>query len=1397
MRFDPGAICSEIPNSGDLIDPHEIFHDDSSVDDHYPIWEHVNMAKLRRKGGMLRTGIRYNTGEEKVLFDTGANCCATHNKADFVGNYEAFHDGRTVEGIGKCLTVEGRGHVAWTFMASNGMARTLKVPCNYVPGIPHRIMSTQQLLRAYPGETITVYVDDLRLSGLGDRPSVLIPIDRNTLLPFGTLVTTTPTSGTATEGHISSFSDDTDHTPPLEEDLTGNSPNTPDRHHAGTTDVQGQDELTPAAEEAAAWERYNQEVRSDWKIAFQRELHTLEDDVRRASIATNNVMSANNVNLTDAARTLLDYHFKFGHMGLRRVQWILKNRDLQGDARARRLRHQAARIARMPLCAACQFAKQRAHATPGNRKLTNQVTDGSSKRDVLYPGQKVSVDHFSADPKGRLISSYGKERHLDKFTGGCIFVDHASNFVYIALQVRLNTHETLRAKELFERAASQHGVVISHYQADNGTAFRNEEWTAHLQQFNQTTSFAGVGAHHSQGVVERMIGIILSISRAMLFHYAIHWPDVAQIQLWPLAVLHATYLHNHLPRPDSGLSPLELFSRIRQRPTDLSKLHVWGAPAYVLDKTIADGKSLPRWRPRSGRFVHVGISPDHRGMIPLVMNLDTGKITPQFHVVLDDHFSTVTADHHSLSHLQTHEWQATFGLTPLQYFPEDDDDEASASDAMHASSPQVPHFSPKTTPPVDYTTSDTLSPKERSESVPSSVPLSLAQREKKPREATVPVPPVTKVSPKVTFDSTTQVSPSPSTSPPVPKSPPPSILKRPSTPPPLPDRRVTRSMTARTRQQKAALAAKSTHVKPSISATKQRESVQFDTTTLFPDFVAPDDPIAVDEKAFWMEVEQRLQEPRPNINKVKSNPDVFGFDVAISREDWDKWEEAMNKEIRSLEEQGTWEEVPISSAKDSLVPCQWVFQVKRRPGDGTAYKWKGRLVLRGDLHKYNGETTSPVASWSTIRTMLAFSVATNRVTCTIDFSNAFVQSPLPVDEPIWMRPPRGYRCSKGDDHCLRLKKSLYGHKAASRYWSSFIGRYFKKLGLTQSNHDPCLWYGRGLILVQYVDDMGISAENMEQVDAFVAELRAEGLTLTKEESFAEFLGINFVTHEDGSIEMTQGGLIKKVLETAGMTNCNPNAVPAFAAPLTKDPEGEPMDEQWSYREIVGMLLYLGINTRPDITLANSQVARFSNDPKKSHATGVKVILRYLKGTQDKGTIVRIQDLMHLEMFVDADFAGMYGYELPEDPMSVKSRSGYIIKLGSWPIIWKSYLQGHQSSSTLESEYSALSDALKVLIPLIHIVKEMASMLENSKFGDTVVKATVFEDNQGAYFLATKQKLSARTKHYALRYHWFWSKYNEGLFKISPCPTELQDADWLTKPLTKDKFRENRKRVMGW
>ena len=84
-----------------------------------------------------------------------------------------------------------------------------------------------------------------------------------------------------------------------------------------------------------------------------------------------------------------------------------------------------------------------------------------------------------------------------------------------------------------------------------------------------------------------------------------------------------------------------------------------------------------------------------------------------------------------------------------------------------------------------------------------------------------------------------------------------------------------------------------------------------------------------------------------------------------------------------------------------------------------------------------------------------------------------------------------------------------------------------------------------------------------------------------------------------------------------------------------------------------------------------------------------------------------------------------------------------------------------------------------------------------------VMCTALEDNQAAFLLATKQQLSVRSEHFAIKYHFFWEcVYNkdtnpDGWLKIEKCSTDLMDADYLTKGLVKVKHDANRFRVQGW
>ena len=158
----------------------------------------------------------------------------------------------------------------------------------------------------------------------------------------------------------------------------------------------------------------------------------------------------------------------------------------------------------------------------------------------------------------------------------------------------------------------------------------------------------------------------------MMIHAAIRWPDTADPQLWPMAVDYAVHICNHLPKLN-GIAPIHVASRSKVPRVHLQDLHVWGCPVYVLDKTIADGKSLPRWRPQSGRHVFVGTSAQHAHKAPLVLSLDSGKITAQYNAVFDDWFHTVHTSDATQVNFDHDHWYKMFGLTPWQYIPDDSD----------------------------------------------------------------------------------------------------------------------------------------------------------------------------------------------------------------------------------------------------------------------------------------------------------------------------------------------------------------------------------------------------------------------------------------------------------------------------------------------------------------------------------------------------------------------------------------------------------------------------------------------------------------------------------------------------------------------------------------------------
>jgi hypothetical protein len=90
--------------------------------------------------------------------------------------------------------------------------------------------------------------------------------------------------------------------------------------------------------------------------------------------------------------------------------------------------------------------------------------------------------------------------------------------------------------------------------------FISTKFKADLTAKEQSLSLSGIGAHHQNGVDEGALQTVTQWARAMLLHQVLHWPDQAQLDLWPFAMEHAVYLWNHSPKKDCLLAPVELFT---------------------------------------------------------------------------------------------------------------------------------------------------------------------------------------------------------------------------------------------------------------------------------------------------------------------------------------------------------------------------------------------------------------------------------------------------------------------------------------------------------------------------------------------------------------------------------------------------------------------------------------------------------------------------------------------------------------------------------------------------------------------------------------------------------------------------------------------------------------------
>ncbi|CAH9083075.1 unnamed protein product [Cuscuta europaea] len=527
-------------------------------------------------------------------------------------------------------------------------------------------------------------------------------------------------------------------------------------------------------------------------------------------------------------------------------------------------------------------------------------------------------------------------------------------------------------------------------------------------------------------------------------------------------------------------------------------------------------------------------------------------------------------------------------------------------------------------------------------------------------------------------------------------------------------------------------------------------------------------------------VEQIIGDPSQGVRTRSATTNECHYACFLSKNEPSKvsealadpdWVIAMQDELNQFDRLDVWTLVPKPPQK-TIIGTKWVFKNKKDE-EGIVIRNKARLVAKG-YNQQEGidydETFAPVARIEAIRLFLAYAAHKNFTVFQMDVKTAFLNGVL--EEEVYVAQPEGFVDPKYPDHVYKLKKALYGLKQAPRAWYDALTEFLVDSGFSKGKIDTTLFIKRqksDIILIQiYVDDIIFASSNPRLCKHFEKLMKTKfEMSMMGELNF--FLGLQVRQLSDG-IFINQSKYILEMLKRFNIDGKSSMTTPMSPNnKLDSNPSGKPVDAT-NYRAIIGSLLYL-TSSRPDIVFSTCLCARFQANPKESHLTAVRRILRYLKGTVNLGLWYPKHSGFDLVGYSDADFAGCR--------MDRKSTSGAVQFLGDKLVCWSSKKQNCVSTSTAEAEYVAAASCCSQILWMKTQLKD---------YGYTLRHIPIYSDSQSAIAITSNPVHHSRTKHIDLRYHFIKDHVEKGDIDMYFVSSELQLADLFTKALDEKRFQ---------
>eukprot|EP00607_Mallomonas_marina_P008932 CAMPEP_0182421592 /NCGR_PEP_ID=MMETSP1167-20130531/6995_1 /TAXON_ID=2988 /ORGANISM="Mallomonas Sp, Strain CCMP3275" /LENGTH=545 /DNA_ID=CAMNT_0024598843 /DNA_START=210 /DNA_END=1847 /DNA_ORIENTATION=+ len=513
----------------------------------------------------------------------------------------------------------------------------------------------------------------------------------------------------------------------------------------------------------------------------------------------------------------------------------------------------------------------------------------------------------------------------------------------------------------------------------------------------------------------------------------------------------------------------------------------------------------------------------------------------------------------------------------------------------------------------------------------------------------------------------------------------------------------------------------------------------------------------------------------------------------VNSNDRQGWLIALQDELNSLVHSGTYNPTELLGQTKidmgRVGSSKMVFSKKYHP-DGTFDKYKVRLVFRGDrwIDQYDNKTYAGTPRSESVRLLLAIAAAKKMVLASADVKTAFLNSPIPPDQYIYMRRPVGLL----DDQMpqiVRLRKCLYGLPMAPAAFRKHSDEALKGMGFTPTVSDPNVYIRQDIdrsysyILVHVDDFLIVTPDEMER-DIIFKQLH-EVYDITMNKVVDQFLGLVIERDIEGcSIKISQPGYIEDMIETYKI-NCKYKPVtPMSDAERAPESESNPLLDAKQvevYQSKVGTLMFLANQSCPVISFAVNMHSRYSKGPRKEDMKTLDRILQYVATQPKDGIILKSAEGVKLYATVDAS----YGTHADR-----KSHTAVTCHIGktSGAFIWRSKKQTVTADSSTVAEFIATHTAAQEIMWTRSILAELGYPQE----GPTLLQ----EDNQSTIAMLNNDCHGAKTKHIDIRYNLIREQVQRGVIKLVYCPTEDMISDILTKPLAPKPYLRLKPKILG-